>query len=501
LLGDFAFALWDAAEQQLFCARDPIGVRQLFYRLDQSTFSCATEAHALRHAPGDSFLPNALQIALFIAEEYRVAGPSLYQGIDALPPAHFLLVTASRMRLERYWAPEDVPALPERDQEALAQELRDALREAVRCRLGTSRSVGTDVSGGLDSSSVAATAASIAEHPPTALHLRFPGLPCDEEHHARAVSAHCDLRWVARDATAPDVACPRTFQGQPDFRYYPILSSFERLYADARTRGIGTVLTGVGSDQLFDATHVECAEGILSLDLELVARASGLREAPFSAEPYQLLLRQGLRPLLPERALRMIRAARGRPLHPGLPLLVPALVGAVAAQVDEERRRLAARHAGSLVTQHLCAELERFTTAVPLLDCDQLGARTQVQVAHPYLDRRVVELGLGLPPLCRIGRGFDKGKPLLRRAVRGLLPRSVLERRGAPEFSSFLAMVLFRQHRAAVLPLLGPGSRLDDLGIVDVPQLQAAVGSKSPFLTKRLAFVVSMELWLRCAWP
>ena len=85
LLGDFAFVVWDAERRQLYCARDHIGVRPLYYRADGRLFSCASEPHALRHASPEPLRPNALEIALFLIEEHREAGPSLYQGIDALP--------------------------------------------------------------------------------------------------------------------------------------------------------------------------------------------------------------------------------------------------------------------------------------------------------------------------------------------------------------------------------------------------------------------------------
>ena len=84
LLGDFAFVVWDAERRQLYCARDHIGVRPLYYRADGRLFSCASEPHALRHASHEQPRPNALEIALFLIEEHREAGPSLYPGDIAL---------------------------------------------------------------------------------------------------------------------------------------------------------------------------------------------------------------------------------------------------------------------------------------------------------------------------------------------------------------------------------------------------------------------------------
>jgi asparagine synthetase B (glutamine-hydrolysing) len=312
------------------------------------------------------------------------------------------------------------------------------------------------------------------------------------------VADHAGLGWLALDATEADTMKPRMTPGHPDLLYYPTISCFEPLYDVARKeRGIRMALTGVGSDQLFDDTGLECADALHALDFRLVAEMTGMRERPLSLGPYRTLLSRGLQPLLPAPLRRLVRAMRDAHFDS---LFAHRMEHAVVTATRDHERAMATRAFPSLAARQLCEELERFTTAVPLWQSDQLGAWSGTAIAHPFLDRRVVDLAVAMPSRARWGHGWRKAKPVLRGAMRAHLPHSIADRRDAAEFSPYIREALFGEHRAVVMDLFANDCRLADLGVVDLDAIRRAFDSTSPFTSKRLGFAVSMELWLRNLW-
>jgi asparagine synthase (glutamine-hydrolysing) len=157
LRGMFAFAIWDAANRRLFCARDRVGKKPLYYRHDGRRFWFASEPRAILVDPRvpDAVEPRAIHA--YLALGYVPGAESAHGALHRLLPAHFLLATESGVRIERYWRLDRSPAaISEQD---AARELRRLLSESVRMRLISDVPVGAFLSGGVDSSVVVATMA------------------------------------------------------------------------------------------------------------------------------------------------------------------------------------------------------------------------------------------------------------------------------------------------------------------------------------------------------
>lgn len=154
LLGDFAVACWDSREQVLQLATDHLGVRPLYYVYHpHRLFAFASEMKALLALPE---VPDELDeeaIVEFFIPELLSVERTLYRHIRRMPPAHLLTVTSGGMTLRRYWTLEQHPQ-PRRSDEDYVEEFRALFDEAVRCRLRSVGPVGSELSGGLDSSYV-----------------------------------------------------------------------------------------------------------------------------------------------------------------------------------------------------------------------------------------------------------------------------------------------------------------------------------------------------------
>ena len=160
LIGDFSFCIWDGNQRQLFCARDPFGIRSFFYYFDGRRFLCGSEIRQLLQYPE---IPNTLN-EMYIAD-YLTSNPAYgqaplgteitpYQKVLRLPPRHFLIVQETGVCKKQYWDINPKLTIFYKNDEEYAKHFLELFQEAVRCRLRGKGPVWADLSGGLDSSSI-----------------------------------------------------------------------------------------------------------------------------------------------------------------------------------------------------------------------------------------------------------------------------------------------------------------------------------------------------------
>src|SRR4051794_20256452 len=157
LRGMFAFALWDEERQALVVARDPFGIKPLYYTVIDGVFLCASEAKALvPFLPAIDTDPDAL--CDYLTFQFPLAGATLFRGISELPPGHFLQVHDGPPVVRRYWEVQ-YEADFDHTERYFTSRLRELVDDSVRMHLRADVPVGAYVSGGLDSAIVASAAA------------------------------------------------------------------------------------------------------------------------------------------------------------------------------------------------------------------------------------------------------------------------------------------------------------------------------------------------------
>lgn len=163
LVGDFTFAVWNEKNKELFCARDHVGTRTLYYHYSKSVFSfCTVMKPLLIHSDivtlDEKWITDFLSLN-GIQHDFEV-DKTIYNGIFQLPPSCSMTVGKEGIKIEKYWNPvRDVQPLRLENDEEYEEAFRKVLAEAVNCRLRSSSEVGVMLSGGLDSSSIACLAA------------------------------------------------------------------------------------------------------------------------------------------------------------------------------------------------------------------------------------------------------------------------------------------------------------------------------------------------------
>jgi asparagine synthase (glutamine-hydrolysing) len=495
LLGDFAFAIWDGERRRLFCARDRLGVRQLYYHHDAASFRCATEMDVLFADERVARRPDRRSIALYLAGRYTERDETLYEGVHALPPGHALTVTSTSIHREAYWRPDPRRATSTSGEDDDAARFRHVFSEAVRCRLRAGRPVAAHVSGGLDSSSVACEAerlrrAGLTEGAPLSL-LRsaFPGLDCDELGYSQAVADHLGLPVATcSPADEPDIC--RLDQRYPDLYFHPTLTMLDPVHDDFQRRGGRVVLTGSGGDLLMEPTGFEVSYHLRRRRLGAAIEAAGFDGAALSWSALRKLAGQGLWLLAPRAAARVKKVSR--PLNERWPWLSRESAEIVGAHQDQEWAELSGLHP-DLLTADLC----RSVTHLPLAGVfhDRAAALHGIEFRHPFYDVRVIEELLSLPLERRFGRGLTKR--VIRRAMGPTLPSRVRERTDKADFGSYIVRVFLEGQRAALQRLFS-ASLLVERRLVDARALRTLI--EAPPRAENalvIADLAAMELWLR----
>jgi asparagine synthase (glutamine-hydrolysing) len=163
LNGMFAFALWDEQERTLLLARDRLGVKPLYWTRAAGRLLFASEIKSLLQAPGVDTGISERALSLYLSLRNVPEPETIYRGVFALPPAHFMLVRSDgQARTQRYWSLDFSNPRPESEEDALTDELEALLLDATRLRMRADVPVGAFLSGGVDSSLVVAMARKIS---------------------------------------------------------------------------------------------------------------------------------------------------------------------------------------------------------------------------------------------------------------------------------------------------------------------------------------------------
>ena len=422
LRGMFAVAVWDSERRRLVLARDRFGIKPLYYR-DGPDFAFASELKALRALPDLSREVDLDALEAFLAFN-AIHGPrTIYREVRKLPPGHVLVREEGAARIERY--ADERPALEHRDEpwEALADELRERLRDSVRAHLVSDVPVGVLLSGGVDSSALAALA---AEHGRVStFSIGFAEKSFSEVELARTIARRygTDHHELVVEPDAAELLPTIAAAFDEPFADSSALPTY--LVSQLAAQHVKVALSGEGGDELFGGYETYVADTLAMRTGGAARLLSPLAEALPSGSG---------RVPLDYKLKRFTRAAHLPPLerHHGwkeifspdarAELLRPGRRG-TEDPLDVYRARWAETEGADTL-----ARLQDVDRAIYLVD-DLLVKTDRMSMAHslelrvPFLDPVVAELALALPPAARV-RGFAK-KRLLRSAVEPLVGREI----------------------------------------------------------------------------
>jgi len=423
LRGMFAFAVWDSHLRHLLLVRDRIGIKPLFYAPLAEGLIFASEIKALFKHPAIRRKLNPSAVHSYLSLGFVPGPDTIFQGIRALMPGCFLEWSEGRLRTGRYWAPDFTAAPIAQSEEDLVDELDERLNEAVKFHLVADVPVGVFLSGGIDSSLVAAIAQRLTSDRLHTFTIGFAG-GGDERHFARTVGEFIGSHHHERLVTADLVRqLPRLVWHleQPLFDN-SVLPTF--LVSQFAREQLKVVLAGDGGDEPF--AGYDWTRFALALpDLRRELRPRGWEWA------YQNGLRGFLRRALHDvtccadaRYLRRMTV----PISLTRWLYSPEFTERLGEQPgDGLDRALSEAAVRDRRDRFLYADLNVYLPEDVLFKVDRMSMANSLEVRVPLLDHPLLEWVLKLPFPMRFRYGH--GKYLLRRVAARYLPPLILRPR------------------------------------------------------------------------
>lgn len=502
LRGMFAFAIHDADRDRVVLARDRLGIKPLHLWLAQHGVGFASELKSLFAL---ARLPRRLDAAALLDYAtlgYVPAPRSILKDVVKLEPGHFAVADGTGLRRERYWR------APFEEQEAAlvpaAERLKELLAEAVRMRLVAEVPLGCFLSGGMDSSAVAAAMRAELGPTLTAVTVGFADRRFDEREPARRVAEHLGIRPVVEMAEID----PHLLE--------PLAETFDEPHADpsnvptyvlcrAARRHVTVALSGDGGDELFAGYRRYRFDQLENRLRALVP--GGVRGALFkplgAAWPKADWLPRGLRAKsLIENVARDPVEAYHRSVARVAPeeverLAAPELLAAAgtARPLDRFREIDRQRRLADPLFRVRAIDLETWLPDDILAKVDRASMAHSLEVRVPVLDHHLVEFATGLPARLLLRRGA--GKRVFRRALRGTLPDATLDRR-KQGFDLPVKAWLGGPLAADLDRITRPGSALE--GCFRLERARELVGEQRRGLRDRTAelwMLVTFERWWR----
>ena len=461
LSGMFAFALWDRNRQMLFLARDRLGKKPLYYATTpDGALVFGSEMGALDQVPDLARRISPRAVEDFFAYGYVPDPDTIYEGIQRLPAAHYLLLRrgAPMPAPQRYWRPPTT-IRPTNAQDA-AGELIFHLRAATEARLIADVPLGAFLSGGVDSSAVVAMAAGLRESPLDTFTIGFPGSE-DETPFAAMVAERYQTIQHNERANLVDYIDAAREQGRIFGEPFGDQSAVPTHAVCALARRHATVaISGDGGDEVFAGYrryrwHM-ALEGIrryIPTRLRRHAIGTLARIYPkLDRAPRFLRAKHTLTELSLDSALGYYRMVAKVHHDRRRALFAPGLRAALDGYDPSARIPLLMEEANSedALVQAQYADLQTWLSGGINTKVDRASMGNSLEVRAPFLDHHLVEWGMGLPAALKLQNG--EGKFLLKQALEPYLPREILYR-AKQGFAASLSPVL-RREMARVRPRL-----------------------------------------------
>jgi len=435
LNGDFSFVIWDSRKQQLICVRDYIGVKPFYYHHTTKQFLFSSEIKPLAEHPDIILDINEGIVGEYLSFSFCSKTETLFTTINRLAPGNYLIVNTDGATTTTYWSWEPKNHLFYKRTSEYAEHFLEIFEKAVENRLRCNNKISAELSGGLDSSTVAGMASKLLKRKANkqlqAYSMIFPGLPCDEKAFINALVKQYDI-----DITF--ITCQNYFFSSwrtqvkttfipPD---PPNLSMNNPLLLAIKQSNIQVILSGIGGDECFTGS------GYPYLDY--------FQKANFHQLIQELLFqcRKGTTPALKKLIINLS--------WPLIPNAIRSLL----------TKRIAKRHIPNWLTKSFIDRIQLtnrihkitphpilsnlgdiLTTSVItganeqffLESLDRQRASWQVENRYPFLDQKIFEFAMSIPDYEKQNMGITK--QILREQSTSLLPSLIRKRQGKAEFS------------------------------------------------------------------
>jgi len=507
LNGMFAFSLWDRNLRRLFAARDRLGIKPFYYYSNERFFAFASEIKALLKDKYVPRLPDYQGISDYLLFQFCLGDKTLFQGIKKLPPGHYLVLdaTSSQPNVVKYWD-LDFSIAENLTEDYFSDSLLMLIEDAVRIQLRSDVPLGTHLSGGLDTSIVTCLAAKLYGSQIKSFTGGFrAGKEYDETEYAKLVARFANTEYTEVFPEASDFA-----ETLPTLIYYldePVAGPgvFPQYFVSKlASENVKVVLGGQGGDEIFGgyARYIiayleQCIKGAIFETQEegkyVVSLDSISPNLPI-LQNYASLLQyfwsEGLFESMDRRYFRLIDRTNG-----DSSLFTDEFWGEInkdyspfeAFQQSFNRPGIA-----SYFNKMTCFDVKNLLPALLHIE-DRTSMAVSLESRVPLLDHRIAELAASIPPPIKFRGGATKY--ILRKAVRNILPKEILDRKDKMGFPVPLSEWFHGELKDFVQSiLLSEPARARR--IYQTEEVEKAIRKEYKF-SRQIWGLLCLELWFR----
>jgi len=492
LRGMFAFVIWDKEKKELFGARDPFGIKPFYYAVMGDTFFFGSEAKSFLPHPDFKKELNPEALKLYLTFQYSALNESFFKGVYRLLPGHYFIHRAGETEFASYhsfsFAPEDMPL------EQRAKQIREVVTESVKAHQISDVEVGSFLSGGVDSSLIAALS-----RPDKTYSVGFAREGFDESGEAKALCQELNLKNISKTISAEEF-----FNALPAIQYYADepnanLSTVPLYFlSQLAAKDVKVVLSGEGADELF--------AGYATYHTTPAYRA--YRKLP-----------RGLRQAVGNWAeKRPPFKGRGHLIEGGRPVEETFLGQAFIFDTEEAERVLTPAYKGSLTWRDITApyfdavkdaddltkmqylDLHLWQPLDILRKADRMTMAHSLELRVPYLDREVWAVARAIPSRQKV-RGKSETKVPLREAAVPLLPKDWVHRpkKGFPvPFVAWLRQEKYYNWARDLISQEYVGEFFDQKYLLDMLERHYTGKEKTH---RKLYTVLSFLIWYQVYFP
>jgi len=494
--GMFSFALWDERRKQLLLARDRLGIKPLYYAEIGGRLLFASELKSLLELPEVERALNWRAVSHLFSFLYTPSSESIIHDVHKLEPGNILIASPGRpVRTERYWNLEFKPEYG-KTEDYFVEGLRGLLEQSVRSHLVSDVPLGAFLSGGIDSSTVVATAARMTPNPLKTFSIGFPEAEFNELKYARQVAKKFKTDHVEL-VLEPDVLRvidDLAWHLDEPFGDSSAIPTY--MVSKLASEHVTVVLSGDGGDELF--------AGYQKYLVEEKERRYGLVPAPVrrifgalsGAMPEGMKGRNFLRHFSLDGAERYLDASTVFRTEEKRKLFRPEVFELIS---DHAPWLALAEHLGKEGAPRLSAlqylDLKSYLPLDILTKVDRMSMAHSLEARVPLLDHKLVEFAASIPPELQLRNGTTKY--ILKRAMTGILPDEIIRR---PKHG--FAVPLGRWFRGKLGPfvrdlLFSQQSRRRAMFSTDYIEQLLRLNESGRDLDLQLWSLISFELWCR----
>ena len=503
LRGMFGFALWDAARQRLFIARDRLGIKPLYYLEHRGCLIFASEIKAILQHPHVTADVNMDALSQFISLKYVPAPQTMFAGIRCVPPGHTITCDPQKLEVKSYWQlsfarDENYNA----SEEKCAEQLAELLRECVKLHLVSDVPFGAFLSGGVDSSTIVALMSQLLDRPVKTFSVGFDGngAAYSELPYARLVSKRYETdhhEILVRPSDLMNLAEKVVWHLDQPIADNACVANY--MVAELASRHVKMVLTGEGGDELFAGYARYAGEAMWSwfrnipqparsLAVRLSKRIPGFRRPKLAlfalSQPSEVTRLTNWFPLFNSEMRAQLLSDQFK----------RATSDASAERIFAEH--LAATDATDSLSRMLYLDTKLWLPDDLLARGDKTSMASSLEARVPLLDHKLVEFAASLPPHMKL-KGLTR-KYLLKKVARRWLPSEVIDRK-KEGFPMPFSIWFRNEARDFVRDLLSPAT-LKRRGLFDVAYVEQLLQHHESGVADHgslLWGLLSLELWHR----